>query len=74
MARTKKTKNTKSIAQIKLSKDVKVTGLSAGIAKYYQIDPILFRVGFVALIILTGVIPGLIVYASIYGLVKNTSR
>ena len=72
MAKT--TKKSKSTAKLKLPKDKKLTGLSAGLAKYYKTDPVLVRLGVVALIILTGVIPGLIIYTALYSLVKNSSN
>ena len=72
MAKT--TKKSKSTAKLKLSKDKKLTGLSAGLAKYYKTDHVLVRLGVVALIILTGVIPGLIIYTALYSLVKNSSN
>ena len=72
MAKT--TKKSKSTAKLKLSKDKKLTGLSAGLANYYKTDPVLVRLGVVALIILTGVIPGLIIYTALYSLVKNSSN
>jgi phage shock protein C len=49
----------------KLTKDTsdkKISGVCSGIAKYFDIDPTLVRVLTVLLIIVTGLVPGLIVY------------
>lgn len=40
-----------------------VAGVVAGLAKYFSQDPTLFRIVAVAFIILTGIIPGLVIYA-----------
>lgn len=39
-----------------------VAGVVAGLARYFEQDPVLFRVAAIAMIILTGVFPGLLVY------------
>ncbi len=54
------------------AKDKKFAGVAGGIAQYYDADPALVRVVAVILIILTGIIPGLIIYGVFYALMKNT--
>lgn len=39
-----------------------VAGVVTGLASYFDQDPVLFRVMAVAFLILTGVLPGLLVY------------
>lgn len=39
-----------------------VSGVLAGLANYYEQDPLLFRIAAIAFIIVTGVFPGLLVY------------
>lgn len=39
-----------------------VAGVLAGLANYFRQDPALFRVAAIALLILTGVFPGLLLY------------
>lgn len=39
-----------------------VAGVLAGLAKYFDQDPVLFRVIAIAFLILTGVFPGLLFY------------
>jgi len=68
-------KKTKKTPDIELStKDKKVGGIAGGIAEYYQADPAWVRVLAVVFVILTGVIPGLIVYGVFYALMKKTSE
>ena len=42
--------------------DKKWSGICAGIAEYFDVDPTLIRVGYIFITIITGVIPGLIAY------------
>lgn len=70
---TKKSK--KPPEEISLSKsDVKVGGVAGGISEHFKKDSALVRVGAVILIILTGIIPGLIVYGIFYALMKRTDE
>jgi phage shock protein C len=46
----------------KSEKDKKVSGVLAGIAEYYGVDPSIARVGFVFLTVITAVIPCIIAY------------
>ena len=39
-----------------------ISGVLSGLAKYFDQDPVLFRVLAVAFLILTGVFPGIILY------------
>lgn len=39
-----------------------VAGVVAGLARYFSQDPTLFRIAAVAFIILTGIIPGILIY------------
>ena len=45
------------------SADNKVlAGVLAGLAEYYDQDPLIWRLGFVVLLIVTGLMPGLLIY------------
>ncbi len=46
----------------KSTTDKKLDGVCAGLANYFNLDPTLVRVGFVALVLLTGIFPGVILY------------
>lgn len=49
----------------RLERDVElamVGGVVAGLAKYFDQDPVLFRVLAIAFLVLTGIFPGLLVY------------
>ena len=39
-----------------------VAGVIAGLARYFDQDPTLFRLGAITFIIITGVFPGLLIY------------
>lgn len=39
-----------------------VAGVVAGLAKYFSQDPVLFRVGAIFLLLITGIFPGLLLY------------
>ena len=45
------------------TKNKTVAGVCGGIGEYFDIDPVLVRVGFVILTLGTGIIPGMIAYA-----------
>ena len=47
----------------KSAKDKKIDGVCAGLATYFNLDPTLVRVGFAVLVVLTGIFPGVILYA-----------
>lgn len=45
------------------SKDnVLVAGVCSGLANYFNHDPVLWRLGFVIFLLLTGLMPGLLIY------------
>ncbi len=49
----------------KLERDTEravVSGVLAGMAKYFDQDPVLFRVMAITFLIITGIFPGLLVY------------
>lgn len=39
-----------------------IAGVLAGMAEYFDHDPVLWRIGFVILLIATGLMPGVLVY------------
>ena len=51
------------------STDRKVGGVAAGLAEYFDVDPILFRVGFVVATLATGV--GAIAYLGLLAFVPS---
>ena len=51
-----------------------VSGVLAGLAKYFGQDPVLFRVLAVAFLILTGVFPGIILYIAAWIMMPKISR
>lgn len=70
---TKKKKTSKD--EVSLSKsDAKVGGVVGGISEHFKKDSALVRVWAVILIILTGIIPGLIIYGVFYALMKRTDE
>lgn len=46
----------------KSTKDKKIEGVCGGLADYFNLDSTLVRVAFAALVLLTGVFPGVILY------------
>ena len=71
MARKKKT----SKQELELSdSDVKVGGVVGGISEHFKKDSALVRVWAVVLIILTGIIPGLIIYGVVYTLMRQNNK
>ena len=68
-------KNKKPAEEITLSKsDAKVGGVVGGISEHFKKDSAMVRVWAVILIILTGIIPGLIIYGVFYALMKRTDE
>ena len=68
-------KKNKPPKEITLSKsDTKVGGVVGGISEHFEKDSALVRVGAVILIILTGIIPGLIIYGVFYALMRRTDE
>ena len=50
--------------QKKLTKgsEKKLSGVCSGLAEYFDIDPTIARLGFAALTLFTGFVPGLVLY------------
>jgi phage shock protein C len=69
---TKKTQPKKDL--VLDEKDKKFAGVAGGIAQYYDADPAIVRIAAVVLVILTGLIPGLIIYGVFYMLMKKTDQ
>ncbi len=46
----------------RLSADKKLCGVCSGLAKYFDLDPTIARLGFACLAFLTGFVPGIILY------------
>ncbi len=46
----------------KSTTDKKLDGVCAGLANYFNLDSTLVRVGFVTLVLLSGIFPGVILY------------
>jgi phage shock protein PspC (stress-responsive transcriptional regulator) len=46
----------------KSEKDKKVAGILGGLGDYFNVDPTLLRLGFLFLVFITGIIPGVIAY------------
>lgn len=45
------------------SKENKVlAGVLGGLGEYFDIDPVIFRLGYLLVVILTAVVPGIVVY------------
>lgn len=53
-------------------KDKKFAGVAGGVAQYFDADPALVRIAAVVVVILTGLIPGLLIYTVFYLLMKKT--
>jgi phage shock protein C len=45
------------------AKDVMLAGVLSGFAEYFKHDAILWRFGFIVFLILTGFMPGVLIYA-----------
>ena len=55
--------NHKSDKELTLSiEDKKASGVAGGIAEYYKLSPVWVRIVGVILIVLSGIIPGLLIY------------
>ena len=51
-----------------------VSGVIAGLASYFDQDPVLFRVAAVTFLILTGVFPGIILYLAAWIMMPKRIR
>ena len=48
--------------ELTLSKDKKLLGVAGGIAEYFDTDPAWIRIIALVFIVITGIVPGLIIY------------
>ena len=62
----------KKIRRVK--EEAVVAGVVAGLAHHFDQDPVLFRVAAIAMLILTGVFPGIIVYLAAWLMMPRESR
>ncbi len=53
------------------TKDGMVAGVLAGIADYYNHDASLYRLAFLAFLILTGLVPGLLLYIAAWFIIPE---
>ena len=51
--------------------DGKIAGLCAGLGEYFRLDPVFFRLAWVAVTIMTGVLPGTLAYLIAWFLVPQ---
>jgi phage shock protein PspC (stress-responsive transcriptional regulator) len=51
-----------------------VSGVLAGLANYYEQDPVVFRIAAITFILLTGIFPGLLVYLVAWFIVPRKPR
>ena len=51
-----------------------VAGVLAGMAEYFDQDPVLFRVFAIAFLVLTGVFPGLLLYLGAWVVMPKNKR
>ncbi len=56
------------------NKNALVAGVVSGLADYFEQDPILFRLIAVAMLILTGVFPGLLLYLIAWIMMPRSER
>lgn len=52
----------KKIRALRLGKDQKWLGVCGGLAAYFQLDPVAVRVFWIVFTVLTGFVPGLVIY------------
>ena len=46
----------------KSKQDKKISGVIGGLAEYFEVDSTVLRIAWIAILIFTGVLPGLILY------------
>ncbi len=51
--------------------DGKIAGLCAGLGEFFRVDPVFFRLAWVAVTIMTGVLPGTLAYLIAWFLVPQ---
>lgn len=44
------------------NKDILIAGVLSGLAEYFEHDPTFWRLGFIVFLILTGIMPGFLLY------------
>src|SRR5579872_639530 len=52
-------------------KDKLVAGVIGGIGEYFEVDPTILRLGFIVLLLLTGIFPAIIAYAVAYFIIPD---
>jgi phage shock protein PspC (stress-responsive transcriptional regulator) len=57
-----------------LSTDKKLSGVCAGVAEYYGVDPTIIRLAYLVLTIVTGVIPGIVAYVVAVAIIPERPR
>jgi phage shock protein C len=58
----------------KSEQDKKLSGVCAGVAEYFNIDPTLVRAGYLFLTFITGFFPGLIAYIALSIIMPSKSE
>lgn len=58
----------------RVKEEAVVAGVVAGLARYFDQDPVLFRIAAIAMLILTGVFPGIIIYLAAWFIIPHQSR
>lgn len=56
---------------LKLSSDKKIAGVAAGVAEFLEVDATLVRLVWLVLTVLTGVIPGTVLYLLLWWLLPR---
>ncbi|MCX6703623.1 MAG: PspC domain-containing protein [Candidatus Zambryskibacteria bacterium] len=51
--------------------DEVLTGVIGGIGEYFSIDPVVLRIGFVILVLISGIFPGIIAYIIAYFIIPE---
>lgn len=51
-----------AVKKLRLGKKQKWLGVCSGLAAYFNLDPVAIRVGWIVATVMTGFIPGLIIY------------
>jgi len=46
----------------RVPEDGRIAGLCAGLGEYFRVDPVFFRLAWVAVTVMTGVVPGTLAY------------
>ena len=57
--------------KLSLSSNKMTAGVLAGVAEYFDHDPTLWRLGFVLFLAVTGLMPGVLIYAVAYVLMPE---